>query len=241
MAVRKTTPAPAAKTTTRTKAAAPAPVAKRATPPAAAKAPRRATAPEPREEARGGSGLFKKFSESGGGYFRAKSGAQYLGQFKGTTDGGTGGQYDGKMVWWHFDLYKVSDPSKRVMYRPEEGPDKGQLIPATSDGMTSDSTGPKSKAREWFLALINRELQPGEEVEDVYDEALDQFVRLSFGPSKSDPKRVVLKSVSPWAEDEDEDDLEADEEDDLEDDEEDEEEDDEDEDDLEDEDLDDED
>lgn len=153
------------------------------------------------DEATTGAGLFKEIGEGGSGsYYRAKSGDMAIGEFRGTSDAGEQEfeQKKSRGIWWHFDLYKFSDPSKRIRYTPEDGPDKGKEIEASTDGRTTDEMGPKSKARGWFTALLQREITKDDKTAKVYAEALGKRVIIVFGPSASDATKIIVAQVLPY-------------------------------------------
>lgn len=148
-----------------------------------------------------GAGLFKEIGAGGSGsYFHPETGSMFVGEFKGCKDAGPQ-DFEGKKsngVWWSFDLYKMGDPSVRVRYTPDDGPDKGTEIEASADGRTTDETGPKSKSRAWFKALLQRDIENDEKIADVYTAALGKRALLVFGPSTTDAKKTVLSSVLPF-------------------------------------------
>ena len=150
----------------------------------------------------GGAELFKDFAAGSGSFFRPVDGDMFIGAFTGVSDAGES-SYEGKTptkgIWWHFDLYKFSDPTARVRYLAEDGPDKGKQLDAVLDGRTTSETGPRSKARAWFAALLKREMSNDEDKAKVFAEAVGKRAVLVCGKNE-DGTRIVLKTILPYKE-----------------------------------------
>lgn len=162
-------------------------------------------AEDAKTEAPSGADLFRPSSE-GGGFFRAKAGDMFVGEFKGVKDAGAQ-EFEGKKsrgIWWVFDLYKLADPSIRHRYTPEEGEDKGKEIDASADGRTTDETGPRSKARSWYTGLLSPEtlsdedFNTAEALARTYGRALGKRSLIVFGPSQNDATKIIVTQVLPF-------------------------------------------
>lgn len=128
--------------------------------------------------------LFK--TPSSGALYRPKPG-QYLGDFKRHEDGPASAFADDNgvskpTVRWVWQLFDLS--GKPVL--DSEGK------PAEVDGLTSQSTGPKSKAYVWFNAHLGRNLQTGEDMEKASAECVGKRVMLLFIPSGDNQSRLSV-------------------------------------------------
>jgi hypothetical protein len=136
---------------------------------------------------------------SGGDWWPGREGS-FIGELIGYAKGPTfvnkdkdGNDKDSPQVAWQFAIYKLD--GSRVTYIPEAGPNEGQTIDAVKDGLTSMIISPKSKAGEWFGALLSREINFDKETrEDLMNEALGK--RGVVAMTKTEKGRIVIKTVS---------------------------------------------
>lgn len=98
-----------------------------------------------------------------------------------------------KTVRWMFDIYKLD--GSRVMYTPEEGDNAGQEMPAEKDALSSLTISNKSKAGEWFMALLGDVDFATVTAEELMEAAIGKEALLVLGPgTKGD--RIVVKTVA---------------------------------------------
>lgn len=98
---------------------------------------------------------------------------------------------DAPQVRWEFDIYKL-DGVTRVMYTPDNSDDQK---PASKDALSSTTISNKSKAGEWFTAVLQRDIDfTTETAEDLMDEAVGKKCMLVMMKNGND--RVVIKTVA---------------------------------------------
>lgn len=141
---------------------------------------------------------------SGGGWYKPESGMK-VGEFLGIEDGPTQ-TYDGKetpQMRWSWKVYEM-DKTTPVMYVPlnQDGTPTGDPpTHAIVDALSSEATGPKSKARKWLIALLDRPVDPKSAAEflALLDEAKQKAVKsfLVFGPSERDATKIVVQNIVP--------------------------------------------
>ena len=103
-----------------------------------------------------------------------------------------GNKKDSPQVRWVFDVYKLD--GTRVQYIPESGPNEGKTQDADKDGLSSTTISQKSKAGEWFGALLARDIDFAKEsAADLRAEAVGKWGLLVL--AKNDNQRVVIKTV----------------------------------------------
>lgn len=147
-------------------------------------------------------GLFNEptVAGDGGDWWPGREGT-FVGELTGFSKGPvfknkddkTGEEKESPQVRWEFDVYKLD--GKRVTYVPEGGPNEGKTVDATKDGLSSLIISPKSKAGEWFKALLARDI-------DFANEKRDALMAEAMGKrglivmSKSEKGRFVIKTVA---------------------------------------------
>ena len=100
-------------------------------------------------------------------------------------------EVDAPQVRWEFDIYKL-DGVTRVQYTPDGSDDQK---PASKDALSSTVISNKSKAGEWFTAVLQREIDfTTETAEDLMDEAVGKKCMLVMTKNGND--RVVIKTVA---------------------------------------------
>lgn len=138
------------------------------------------------------------FKKSGGQFFTPANGT-YIGEFLGTEDSGvvfmrkdeeTGEEKPNPQERWKFKLFKLNgDP---VI-------DEKSGEQAVGDGLSSQSTGPNSKAREWTLALYGPDAQWDESADpnEFIAGAIGRKAMLTYG-NNTQGKPGKLRQVVPY-------------------------------------------
>lgn len=163
------------------------------------------------------------FNASGDGtgvdYFRATPG-MLRGVFLNCTDGPvfkkkndkTGEMEDSPQMRWNFRLKdltgtplwyineekQVGDSTVTVSKLVPEG--TPEAIEAITDALSSSATGPKSKARSWFVALLNRPIEGAlseAQIEALLAECEGKECYLTFAYNTATPPRVAITGLVP--------------------------------------------
>jgi hypothetical protein len=130
----------------------------------------------------------------GGDYWPGREGT-FVGKLTGFSEGPSF-ERDGKVdrtIRWMFDIYKLD--GSRVQYTPEEGENAGRSLDAEKDGLSSPTISQKSKAGQWFTALLQRDIDfAREKAPDLMQEATGKRGLLVM--SKNDKGRIIIKAVA---------------------------------------------
>jgi len=162
------------------------------------------------------------FNTSGDGtgadYFRATPG-MLRGVFLNCTDGPVftrkndkGEIEDAPQMRWNF---RLKDLAGNPLWYINEDTKHGDLtatvsklvpqgtpnaIEAVTDALSSTATGPKSKARSWFAALLNRPIEGALSESDIaalLAECEGKEVYLTFAYNTATPPRVAITGIVP--------------------------------------------
>lgn len=132
----------------------------------------------------------------GNDFYRPEPGMK-LGQLLGTEDGpelSYKGAEPQPQVRWKWNLFEMDKTP--LMWTPE-----GATTPvqAQIDALSTEATGPKSKARKWAVAHrgapIDGAITGSEFARIIDEECIGKFVYLFFGPNENG--RITVTGITP--------------------------------------------